>query len=268
MSHDSGLPRHPRPPFSALAGASRRGPAVQPVHGSGGCLSPRELVDQAVGGDDLIRMEQQEGEQRALLRSSKCRTRPSSLTSSGPIPKSIHSSVGALLEPGKGRSCIVVADIGRVGDRAMKEAEMGARNFLFLVGLAMVAADVHGRVSRQPPAFAAAVAHLGRVHTVDTTAQSDSDCKPISKRNPAVMTCEVSGFTLIYSGSLQSQGGQRLPMVINCSPAEGGRTVRMVAGGGRGVDSGAFSSGRPRARARSTRRGGVVSGVFDARTLL
>jgi hypothetical protein len=122
----------------------------------------------------------------------------------------------------------------------MKEAEMRLKS-MFLVGLAMVAA---GSVADTAGASTQPAVRISGAYTVDTTAQPKTDCKPISKRNPAVMTCEVSGFTLIYSGSLQGRGVSAFRWVIDCrsgkSYTDGTETF---TGSVEGVGSGTFSWG-------------------------
>ena len=112
---------------------------------------------------------------------------------------------------------------------------------MFLVGLAMVAA---GSVADTAAASTQPAVRISGAYTVDTTAQPKTDCKPISKRNPAVMTCEVSGFTLIYSGSLQGRGVSAFRWVIDCrsgkSYTDGTETF---TGSVEGVGSGTFSWG-------------------------
>jgi Protein of unknown function (DUF3224) len=122
----------------------------------------------------------------------------------------------------------------------MKEAEMRLKS-MFLVGLAMVAA---GSLADTAGASTQPAVRISGAYTVDTTAQPKTDCKPISKRNPAVMTCEVSGFTLIYSGSLQGRGVSAFRWVIDCrsgkSYTDGTETF---TGSVEGVGSGTFSWG-------------------------
>ena len=112
---------------------------------------------------------------------------------------------------------------------------------MLLVGVAIVAA---GSVADTAGASTRPDVRISGTYAVDTTAQTKTDCKPISKRNPAVMTCEVSGFTLIYSGSLQGRGVNAFRWIIDCrsgkSYTDGTETF---TGSVEGVGSGTFSWG-------------------------
>jgi hypothetical protein len=112
---------------------------------------------------------------------------------------------------------------------------------MLLVGVVIVAA---GSVAGTARAGTRPSTHISGTYVVDDTAQVKNDCKPISAENPAVLTCEVSGFTLIYSGSLQGRGVNTFRWVIDCTTGKSYTDgTETFTGSVRGVGTGTFSWG-------------------------
>jgi hypothetical protein len=135
---------------------------------------------------------------------------------------------------------------------------------MLVVGGVIVAA---GAVAGEAGATAQPVTRVSGTYVVDGTAQVTNDCKPISERNPAVLTCEVSGFTLVYSGSLQGRGVNTFRWVIDCTT---GRSytdgTETFTGSVAGVGSGTFSWG-VRSRGTFDCEKGEVTGVSATENL-
>jgi hypothetical protein len=112
---------------------------------------------------------------------------------------------------------------------------------MLLVGVAAVAA---ASVAVQAGAGTPAATRISGTYTVDAKAKVKNDCRPISKANPAVLTCTVSGFTLVYSGSLDGRGVNTFRWIVNCAT---GKTytdgTERFTGSVEGVGSGSFSWG-------------------------
>jgi hypothetical protein len=86
---------------------------------------------------------------------------------------------------------------------------------MLLVGVAVVAAAC---VAVQAGAGTRGGAiHVAGSYVVDAKAKVKNACKPISKANQSVLTCTVSGFTLVYSGSLNGRGVNAFRWIVNCA---------------------------------------------------
>ncbi|HZR92523.1 MAG TPA: hypothetical protein VFA44_08985 [Gaiellaceae bacterium] len=85
---------------------------------------------------------------------------------------------------------------------------------LLVVGVAVIAAIA---VAVQASAGARSATHVSGNYTVDRKAKVKNTCKPISKANPGVLRCTVSGFTLIYTGGLHGRGVNTFKWIIDCT---------------------------------------------------
>jgi hypothetical protein len=129
---------------------------------------------------------------------------------------------------------------------------------MLLVGVVIAAAGsvVSGASAGARPA----ATRVSGTYVVDDTAKVNNDCKPISEANPAVLTCEVSGFTLSYSGSLRGRGVNTFRWIIDCTTGKSYTDgTETFTGSVEGVGSGTFSWGE---RSRGTfdcKKGEVTS---------
>jgi hypothetical protein len=112
---------------------------------------------------------------------------------------------------------------------------------VFLVGVAAVAV---ASVTVQAGAGTRAALHVSGTYTVDAKAKAKDDCKPISKANPGVLSCTVSGFVLVYSGSLKGRGVNTFRWIVNCATGKSYTDgTEIFTGSVDGVGSGTFSWG-------------------------
>jgi hypothetical protein len=110
---------------------------------------------------------------------------------------------------------------------------------MLLVGVVVVAA---ASVVLQAGAGIRTATRVSGTYTVDAKAKVKNACKPISKANPAVLSCTVSGFTLVYSGSLQGRGVNTFRWIINCATGKSYTDgTETFTGSVKGVGSGTFS---------------------------
>jgi hypothetical protein len=128
-----------------------------------------------------------------------------------------------------------------MGDRATKGGEMKLRRAL-LVGLAVAAA---ASVAVQAGAGGrTAGMQVSGTYAVDTTAKAKNDCKPLSKANPGVLRCKVSGFVLNYSGTLQGRGVNTFRWIVDCATGKSYTDgIERFTGSVEGVGTGTFSWG-------------------------
>ena len=112
---------------------------------------------------------------------------------------------------------------------------------MLLVGVAVVAAAA---VAVQAGAGTRSATHVSGKAVVDAKAKAKTVCKPISKANPAVLSCTVSGFTLVYSGSLQGRGVNSFRWITDCTTGKGYTDgTEKFTGSVEGVGSGTFTWG-------------------------
>jgi uncharacterized protein (UPF0333 family) len=112
---------------------------------------------------------------------------------------------------------------------------------MLLVGVVVVAAAF---VAIPAGAGTRSATHLSGTYTVDTKAKAKNACKPISKANPAVLSCTVSGFTLVYSGSLRGRGVNTFRWIINCTTGKSYTDgTETFTGSVKGLGSGTFTWG-------------------------
>jgi Protein of unknown function (DUF3224) len=128
---------------------------------------------------------------------------------------------------------------------------------VFLVGVAVVAA---ASVAVQAGASARSAMHVSGTYTVDTNAKAKNACKPISKANPGVLRCTVSGFTLDYAGSLQGRGVNTFRWIIDCTTGKSYTDgTETFTGSVHGVGSGTFTWGVHSTGTFNCKKGEVTS---------
>ena len=67
-------------------------------------------------------------------------------------------------------------------------------------------------------------------------------CNPLSKANPGVLRCTVSGFVLDYSGSLKGRGVNTFRWIVNCATGKSYTDgTETFTGSVEGVGSGTYS---------------------------
>jgi hypothetical protein len=135
---------------------------------------------------------------------------------------------------------------------------------MLLVGVAVVAA---ASVAVQAGAGAGSATHVSGTYTVDAKAKSKTACKPISKANPGVLNCRVSGFVLDYVGSLTGRGVNAFKWVINCTTGKSYTDgTETFTGSLEGVGSGTFTWG-VRSTGTFDCKKGDVTGVAASQNL-
>jgi hypothetical protein len=96
----------------------------------------------------------------------------------------------------------------------------------------------------QAGAGARSALHVSGTYIVDAKAKAKNACKPISKANPGVLSCTVSGFVLNYSGSLQGRGTNSFRWVVNCATGKSYTDgTETFTGSVKGLGSGTFTWG-------------------------
>jgi hypothetical protein len=99
-------------------------------------------------------------------------------------------------------------------------------------------------LASQAGADARSAMHVSGTYTVDAKAKAKNACKPISKANPAVLRCTVSGLVLQYAGSLQGRGVNTFRWIVNCATGKSYTDgTETFTGSVEGVGSGTFSWG-------------------------
>lgn len=112
---------------------------------------------------------------------------------------------------------------------------------MLLVAVAAVAA---ASIAVQAGAGTRAPTRVVGSYTVDAKAKAKNACKPISKANQAVLTCTVSGFTLVYSGSLNGRGVNTFRWIVNCATGKSYTDgTEKFTGSVDGIGSGTFTWG-------------------------
>jgi hypothetical protein len=128
---------------------------------------------------------------------------------------------------------------------------------MLLVGVAVVGTAC---IAVQAGAGTRAATHLAGSYTVDAKAKVKNACKPISRANQAVLTCTVSGFTLVYSGTLNGRGVNTFRWIVNCATGKSYTDgTEKFTGFVDGIGSGTFTWG---VRSRGTfdcKKGEVTS---------
>jgi hypothetical protein len=117
---------------------------------------------------------------------------------------------------------------------------MKLRTLLPIAGVAVAAVFL----AAQAGAGARTAVRVSGRYTVDTKAKSKTTCKPLSKANPGVLGCTVSGFTLVYSGSLQGHGVNTFRWIVNCATGKSYTDgTERFTGSVAGIGSGTLSWG-------------------------
>jgi hypothetical protein len=123
-----------------------------------------------------------------------------------------------------------------------------------VVGIAATCAAVGASAGTQ------SALRVSGTYTVDAKAKAKTVCNPLSKANPGVLRCTVSGFVLDYSGSLTGRGVNTFRWIVNCathkSYTDGTETF---TGSVAGVGSGTFSWGVRSTETFDCKQGEVTS---------
>jgi hypothetical protein len=110
---------------------------------------------------------------------------------------------------------------------------------MFVVCVAVVAA---APAAVQAAAVTRAATHVSGTYTVDAKAKAKTACNPLSKANPGVLRCTVSGFVLDYSGSLNGRAVNTFRWIVNCATGKSYTDgTETFTGSVEGVGSGTFS---------------------------
>jgi hypothetical protein len=115
---------------------------------------------------------------------------------------------------------------------------------VYKTGLVAVVAVTAVFAGSQAGAGTRSATHISGTYTLDAKAKAKDACKPISKANPAVLSCTVSGLVLDYAGSLQGRGVNTFRWIINCATGKSYTDgTETFTGSVDGVGSGTFTWG-------------------------
>lgn len=115
---------------------------------------------------------------------------------------------------------------------------------IYNVVLVAVVAVTAVFVASQAGAGTRSATHVSGTYTLNAKAKAKDACKPISKANPAVLSCTVSGLTLDYSGSLKGRGVNTFRWIINCTTGKSYTDgTETFTGSVKGLGSGTFRWG-------------------------